>query len=265
MHRKCNPKLNRYFIYLGYSGKNYCGWQVQPNGDTVQQQLENSLSTVLQKTIATTGAGRTDAGVHARLMVAHFDSEDTLVDLPFLAEKLNRLLPKDIAVYRIVPVIENAHARFDATSRTYKYYITTRKDPFNSDYVYKICNELNFDTMNQACTTLFEYVDFTSFSKLHTDVKTNNCKIMLAGWEKENNVWIFTIQADRFLRNMVRAIVGTLLEVGRGKLSVNEFRRIIEQKDRCKAGMSVPAQGLFLEDITYPAELFNIQKACGSF
>ena len=265
MHRKCNPKLNRYFIYLGYSGKNYCGWQVQPNGDTVQQQLENSLSTVLQKNIATTGAGRTDAGVHARLMVAHFDSEDPLVDLPFWAEKLNRLLPKDIAVYRIVPVIENAHARFDATSRTYKYYITTRKDPFNSDYVYKICNELNFDTMNQACTTLFEYVDFTSFSKLHTDVKTNNCKIMRAGWEKENNVWVFTIQADRFLRNMVRAIVGTLLEVGRGKLSVDEFRRIIEQKDRCKAGMSVPAQGLFLEDITYPAELFNIQKACGSF
>ena len=258
MYSKRNPTLNRYFIYLGYNGKNYCGWQTQPNGDTVQQELETALSTVLRQTIAITGAGRTDAGVHARLMVAHFDSEEALADLPFLSEKLNRLLPKDIAIYRIVPVKENAHARFDATSRTYKYYITTRKDPFNNDFVSKLCGELNFDLMNQACASLFDYTDFTSFSKLHTDVKTNNCKIMRAEWKKEGDVWIFTIQADRFLRNMVRAIVGTLLEVGRGKLTIEGFRRIIEQKDRCKAGMSAPGQGLFLDDITYPAEIFNI-------
>lgn len=248
--------MNRYFIYLGYNGKNYCGWQVQPNGFSIQQSVEEALATLLRRPVPVVGAGRTDAGVHARLMIAHFDWDEPITDLPFLAEKLNRLLPKDIAVYRIVPVIPDAHARFDATSRTYRYYITTNKDPFNYDFVYRIPGKLDFDAMNEACAVLFDYIDFTSFSKLHTDAKTNNCRIKQARWEKEGEVWIFTIQADRFLRNMVRAIVGTLLEVGRGKLSVSGFRGVIEAKDRGKAGTSVPGHALFLTDVTYPKELF---------
>ena len=252
-----HPDVNRYFIYLGYNGKKFCGWQIQPNGITVQQSIEEALATLLRQPVPIVGAGRTDAGVHARLMVAHFDWKEPIDDLVFLAEKLNRLLPKDIAVYRIVPVRTDAHARFDATSRTYKYYITTRKDPFNYELVYKIPGKLDFEAMNKACPVLFDYIDFTSFSKLHTDVKTNNCRIMHAAWTQVDDVtWVFTIQADRFLRNMVRAVVGTLLEVGRGKLTVEGFRRVIEQKDRCKAGTSVPGNALFLVDVTYPEELF---------
>ncbi|MCC8143379.1 MAG: tRNA pseudouridine(38-40) synthase TruA [Tannerellaceae bacterium] len=250
--------MNRYFIYLAYNGGNYNGWQVQPNGMTVQQALEEALATLLRKPVPVVGAGRTDAGVHARTMVAHFDWEEPLADLTFLAEKLNRVLPKDIAINRIVPVRPGAHARFDATSRMYKYYITTRKDPFNHEFVCKIPGQLNFEAMNQACKVLFEYTDFTSFSKLHTDVKTNNCRITQAIWEQQGHVWVFTIRADRFLRNMVRAIVGTLLEVGRGKLTIEGVRRVIEAKDRCQAGTSVPGHALFLEDVTYPGEIFNV-------
>lgn len=248
--------VNRYFIYLGYNGKNFCGWQIQPNGITVQQCIEEALATLLRKSVPIVGAGRTDAGVHARQMVAHFDWEKPISDLTFLAEKLNRLLPKEIAVYHIVPVQPEAHARFDATSRTYKYYITNRKDPFNYDLVCKISGQLNFVAMNEACTTLFDYIDFTSFSKLHTDVKTNNCRILYARWQLEGDVWVFTIQADRFLRNMVRAIVGTLLEVGRGKLTIEGFRRVIEKKDRGMAGTSVPGYALYLVSVVYPEELF---------
>lgn len=250
--------MNRYFIYLGYNGKNFSGWQIQPNGITVQQCLEEALATLLRQPISVVGAGRTDAGVHARMMIAHFDWEEPIADLPFLAEKLNRVLPKDIAVYRIVPVRPEAHARFDATSRTYKYYIGLHKDPFNYDMVYKMTGKPDFEAMNEACKVLFDFVDFTSFSKLHTDVKTNNCRIYQAGWEQEGDVWVFTVQADRFLRNMVRAIVGTLLEVGRGKLTIDGFRKVIEAKDRCKAGTSVPGHALYLVDVTYPEELFNI-------
>jgi len=252
--------MNRYFIYLGYNGKNFCGWQIQPNGITVQQSIEEALATLLRQPVPIVGAGRTDAGVHARLMVAHFDWAEPINDLIFLAEKLNRLLPKDIAVYRIVPVREEGHARFDAISRTYRYYITTKKDPFNYELVYKIPGTLDFSMMNEACKVLFEYIDFTSFSKLHTDVKTNNCRIMYANWEKEKDVWVFTIQADRFLRNMVRAIVGTLIEVGRGKLSVEGFREVIELKDRGKAGTSAPGHALFLEDIIYPNDIFTMDN-----
>lgn len=248
--------MNRYFIYLGYNGKQFCGWQVQPNGITVQQCIEEALATLLRKSVPIVGAGRTDAGVHARQMVAHFDWEVPITDLAFLAEKLNRLLPKDIAIYRIVPVKPEAHARFDATSRTYKYYITTHKDPFNYELVCKIPGQLNFNAMNDACRTLSDYIDFTSFSKLHTDVKTNNCRIYHAEWQQKEEVWVFTIQADRFLRNMVRAIVGTLLEVGRGKLSIEGFRRIIEGKDRGMAGTSAPGHALYLVDVAYPEELF---------
>ena len=256
--------VNRYFIYLGYNGKNYCGWQAQPNGVTVQQCLEEAITTLLRKPVPVVGAGRTDAGVHAKLMVAHFDWDDIIADPDLLAGKLNRLLPKDIAVYKIVPVTQDAHARFSATSRTYNYFLTEKKDPFNHELVYRIPVKPDFDKMNEACKVLFEYTDFTSFSKLHTDVKTNNCRIMQAGWKPEGDVWVFTIQADRFLRNMVRAIVGTLLEVGRGKLTVEGFREVIEQQDRCKAGTSAPGHALFLVGVEYPDELFiKTNNICG--
>ena len=249
--------MNRYFIYLSYNGKPFCGWQIQPNGITVQQRIEEALSTILRRPMSIVGAGRTDAGVHAQLMVAHFDSEEPISDLPFLADKLNRLLPKDIAIDRIVPVAPDAHARFDATSRTYKYYLTAKKNPFNYDWVYRYIGKLDYDLMNEACRVLLEYTDFTSFSKLHTDVKTNNCRIMEAGWKQEGDVWVFTIRADRFLRNMVRAIVGTLLEVGRGKLSLFGFREVIEAKDRGRAGTSAPGHALYLVDVTYPEKIFE--------
>lgn len=249
--------MNRYFVYLAYNGKAYNGWQVQPNGMTVQQRLEEALTMLLRKPVSIVGAGRTDAGVHARLMVAHFDWVEPIVDLAFLTEKMNRVLPKDIAIYRIVPVRADAHARFDATSRTYQYHVTTCKDPFLHEFAYKWYGRLDVEKMNEACSILFDYIDFTSFSKLHTDVKTNNCRIMRAQWTAEGEGrWVFTIQADRFLRNMVRAIVGTLLEVGRGRMSLEEFRQVIEAKDRCRAGVSVPGQALFLVDVTYPEALF---------
>lgn len=251
--------MYRYFIYLAYDGTNYHGWQIQPNGDSVQETLTRGLKTFLRDdTLEVTGAGRTDAGVHARLMVAHFDF-GRLLDVEAVTDKLNRILPPDISVYRVRQVRPEAHARFDATYRTYKYYITTRKDPFNRAYSWRIFQPLDFEKMNEAARTLFDYIDFTSFSKLHTDVKTNNCKIMQAYWEQTgSDEWVFTIQADRFLRNMVRAVVGTLVEVGRGKLSVEGFRRVIEEKNRCSAGTSVPGNALFLVDIGYPDSLFEV-------
>lgn len=248
--------IHRYFIYLAYEGTNYHGWQIQPNGSSVQECLMKALSTYLRKEIEVVGAGRTDAGVHAALMVAHFDFDKKL-DTDLLTEKLNRLLPPDISVFRIKEVNHDAHARFDATARTYKYYLTTVKYPFNRHLKYKIHGTLDFTSMNDAARTLFDYTDFTSFSKLHTDVKTNNCRIMHAEWIQENeNDWVFTIKADRFLRNMVRAIVGTLLEVGRGKMTVDGFRRVIETKDRGKAGSSAPGHALFLVDVDYPEDIF---------
>lgn len=255
--------MSRYFIYLAYNGTRYCGWQRQPNGLSVQQCIEEALSTVLRQPVSIVGAGRTDAGVHARKMVAHFDWVDVLLQPDSLAEKLNRLLPKDITVFQIVPVKVEAHARFDALSRTYNYYITAYKDPFNYEWVNRmLLKNVDFSQMNEACKVLFEYTDFTSFSKLHTDAKTNNCRIDYAAWRQEGDRWIFVIQADRFLRNMVRAIVGTLFEVGRGKRSVADFRALIEAKDRCLAGTSAPAKGLSLVDIAYPEELFleNIKE-----
>lgn len=247
----------RYFIYLAYDGTNYHGWQIQPNGNSVQEELMKALSTLMRHEVEVVGAGRTDAGVHALLMVAHFDSEKEW-DQQLLTDKLNRLLPMDISVYKVVGVRDDAHARFDATYRTYKYYVTMTKVPFGRAYKCRIYGgKLDFNRMNEAARTLFEYTDFTSFSKLHTDVKTNNCRIMRAEWEQVNDTeWVFTIQADRFLRNMVRAIVGTLFEVGKGKLTIDGFRRVIEQKDRCKAGSSAPGHALFLVDVGYPDDLF---------
>ena len=245
----------RYFIYLSYDGARYHGWQIQPNGSRVQEVLGKALSTLLHESIEVTGAGRTDAGVNASLMVAHFDTEHTADQQ--LAYRLNKFLPQDIAIHKIVPVKPEAHARFSATSRTYHYYVITAKTPFEP-YAYRFPQPLDFDKMNEAAKALFDYIDFTSFSKLHTDVKTNNCRIMAAQWEQVSPIkWQFTITADRFLRNMVRAIVGTLLDVGRGVLTLEQFREIIEKKDRCSAGMSVPGNALFLADITYPEDLFE--------
>ena len=245
----------RYFIELAYDGTNYHGWQIQPNGISVQETVQSALSTVLRQPIEIVGAGRTDTGVHAAKMYAHFDSTN-IEDLSLLENKLSKLLPPDISVNRIFPVRDEAHARFDAIYRTYQYHIVTRKDPFLRHYAWRISFQLDFDLMNEAAKILFEYTDFTSFSKLHTDVKTNNCRIMRAEWTQVSPYeWVFTIQADRFLRNMVRAIVGTLIEVGRGKLTIEGFRNVIEQKDRCAAGSSVPGNALFLVDIGYP-EIF---------
>ena len=244
--------MQRYFIYLAYDGTRYHGWQIQPNGDSVQQQLMEALQTLLRREVVeVTGAGRTDTGVHAKLMVAHFDY-DKAVNCTMLADKLNRLLPPDISVFKVEPVDAEMHARFSAKARRYEYYVTTAKSPFMRQYRYKLHKAPDFELMNQAAKLLLQVEDFTSFSKLHTDVKTNICHVTRAEWSQVDEVtWVFNIQADRFLRNMVRAIVGTLLEVGYGKLTLEDFQQVIQQKDRCSAGMSVPAQGLFLADIQY--------------
>lgn len=244
-------------MYLAYNGANYCGWQIQPNGLSVQEVIEKSLSTLLRMPITIVGAGRTDAGVHAREMAAHFEAE--VQDVTLLTNKLNRILPKDIVVYKIVRVKEDAHARFDATSRLYRYYLTTQKDPFMYPYKYKVHGSIDVEMMNKCSRILFEYIDFTSFSKLHTDVKTNDCKIIHAQWEQQGEDYVFTIQANRFLRNMVRAVVGTLLEAGRGKLDEAGMRRVIDAKDRAVAGLSVPAHALFLEEIEYPPHIFEVE------
>lgn len=247
--------MKRYFIYFAYNGTNYHGWQYQPNGISVQEVLESALSTVLRDKTGVVGAGRTDSGVHARLMVAHFDAT-ALPDLPQLCNKLNSILPNDIAVYKIVNVKNDAHARFDAVARRYEYHLVTAKSVFHHGLAARFADRIDFDSMNEAAALLPAYTDFTSFSKLHTDVKTNNCKITMARWEKKENVWVFSIEADRFLRNMVRAIVGTLLDVGHGKLDIEGFKKVIEAKNRCKAGASVPACGLYLVDIRYPNDIF---------
>lgn len=250
----------RYFIYLSYDGTDYHGWQVQPNAVSVQQKLNESLGKLLRgKNSDVTGAGRTDAGVHAHCMVAHFDI-DELLDGEWLTDKLNRILPQDIAVSKVVRVNDQAHARFDAKARTYHYWIYTQKDPFNRQYATRITFPLDFEKMNEAAAFLLKVSDFTSFSKLHTDVKTNICKVMHAEWTNVGgDVWQFEITADRFLRNMVRAVVGTLIEVGRGRLSLSDFKTVIAKKDRCAAGDSMPGNALSLVDIRYNDEVFKIE------
>ena len=254
---KTGIRVQRYFIYLAYDGTNYHGWQIQPNGISVQECLMKALSTFLRREIEVIGAGRTDAGVHASLMVAHFDS-DELLDTTSVTDKLNRLLPPDISIYRVCRVRPDAHARFDATARTYKYYVTTSKYPFNRQYRWRLYNQLNYERMNEAARILFEYNDFTSFSKLHTDVKTNICHITHAEWTQEDDAtWVFTIRADRFLRNMVRSLVGTLVDVGRGRYTPQQFREIVESRDLSRSSGGAPAQGLFLSDVVYPADVFE--------
>ena len=246
--------MYRYFVQLSFKGTRYHGWQVQPNAISVQEVLEKAFSTILREEISVVGAGRTDTGVHASFFVLHFDTKNEILDTAKLVFRLNSFLPSDIAIQKIWQVTTEAHARFGALSRTYHYYITTEKNPFQSETAFYYRGNLDVAKMNEAARILLEYDDFTSFSRLHTDVKTNLCKIYSAEWQQEKNRLVFTIRANRFLRNMVRAVVGTLLEVGKGKLSLENFREIIEVKDRGAAGASAPAHGLFLAEVEYPDE-----------
>ena len=243
--------VKRYFIWLSYDGTNYHGWQVQPNGISVQGELQRVLSTLLRQEISITGAGRTDAGVHARVMAAHFEIEAD-IDCKQLAYKMNRMLPQDIVVDRIEEVSLDMHARFSATERTYHYYIHTRKSPFERHYSCEIHYPLDFEKMNEAGRILTTYEDFGAFCKAHSDVKTTLCHVTRAEWiQTGDTTWYFVITANRFLRNMVRAVVGTLVDVGRGRLSLDEFRSVIEGKRRSDAGESMPGNALFLEDVKY--------------
>jgi tRNA pseudouridine38-40 synthase len=247
----------RYFIFISYKGTAYHGWQIQPNSVTVQKLIDHALSTILGETISVTGAGRTDTGVHALVFCAHFDTICPDLDRKKnIVFRLNRFLPKDVSVNGIRKVHDAANARFSALSRTYRYHISLEKDPFAEDSSWHMHGDPDTKLMNEAAGILFKYSDFTSFSKLHTDVKTNNCKIYEAFWEQNGSRLVFTIKADRFLRNMVRAIVGTLVEVGLGKKSITEFEEIIRARDRRKAGFSAPAKGLFLTEIEYPDSIF---------
>lgn len=246
----------RYFIELSYDGTPFVGWQRQPSGDSVQSCLEDALSILFRKPLSIVGAGRTDAGVHAHQMFAHVDL-DELIDQN-LRFRLNKLLPKEIAVQNIIDVSQDAHARFDAVSRSYRYHITTQKNPFLQKRSYHFAKPLNVELMNQAAKILIDHEDFKSFSKSKTDVKTYICNIQHAHWQQEGSELVFFIKANRFLRNMVRAIVGSLIEVGLRKISISDFEAIIVSRDRSQAGYSVPAHGLYLECINYPKHIFVI-------
>lgn len=243
--------MQRYFIYFKYDGTAYHGWQIQPDARSVQGELQNALSTLMRGDFQIVGAGRTDTGVHARMMTAHFDTEKA-VDCRHLVYKLNRLLPRDISVDDVVAVDNSMHARFSAKSRTYHYYIHQRKDAFLKRYSCELFYELDFDKMNEAAAMLLDYKDFAAFCKSNSDVKTTFCDVTCARWIRDGEYsWHFVITANRFLRNMVRAIVGTLIDVGRGRVSIFGFREIVERKNRSGAGDSMPGNALFLEKIEY--------------
>ena len=244
----------RYFIEIAYNGKNYFGWQRQPEQMSVQEVLEERLSTLLREEIKLTGAGRTDTGVHAKQLFAHFDS-DKIENFDDFIFRMNSFLPKDISLKNIFKVKQDAHARFDAVEREYEYLISLEKDPFSQDFAFQINNKPDVDLMNQAAEMLLCHKDFQCFSRSKTDVKTFNCTIVKAHWEAKNNRLIFTIAADRFLRNMVRAIVGTLLDVGYGKTTLEDFQAILNSKSREEAGASAPAHGLYLTKVVYPYTL----------
>lgn len=249
----------RYFIQLSYNGTPFHGWQRQPNAVTVQQTIEQALSTILREPTVIMGAGRTDTGVHAQMMFAHIDIGENVVakvHLKDLIYKLNNLLPASIAIQAILPVTQEAHARFDATARSYIYKLSPVKNPFAQNKVYYYRPTVDFKKMNQAAQILLDYKDFECFSKAHTDVRTYLCNINKVMWEKVDDQWHFSITADRFLRNMVRAIVGTLLEIGRGKHEPEWMHDVLKSKDRAVAGASAPAHGLYLQKITYPETLF---------
>ena len=244
--------MSRYFIHLAYNGTAYCGWQTQPDLPTVQFTLEQTLSTLLRQPISVVGCGRTDTGVHASDFYAHFDSAEYGMRSSELVFKLNNMLPPDIAIFDIFLVADNAHARFDATARTYQYHVSDRRLPFRQGLYTRIWFQPDIDLMNRGAEVMMEYDDFTSFAKLHTQVKTNICHLTEAHWDRVGEEWVFTIRSNRFLRNMVRSVTGTLLDVGRGKLTIDGLRQIIERKDRCAAGVSMPACGLFLTKVEYP-------------
>lgn len=244
----------RYFIELAYNGTRYHGWQIQPNAIAVQELLNKALTTVLRQPVETTGCGRTDTGVHATEFFAHFDQSTAHGPLTMngIGRGINALLPNDIAIKNIIPVHTDAHARFDATLRSYEYHIHFNKDPFKHNYSWQIKDRPDVALMNRAAAIIMEYTDFSCFSKSNTQVKTNNCKISRAEWVETGNGIVFHISADRFLRNMVRAIVGTLLQVGRKLMEPEAVRAIIESKNRSEAGTSVPACGLYLTEVKYP-------------
>jgi len=255
--------MSRYFIHMAYDGSDYSGWQIQPDKKTVQQVLEHALSTLLKQEIAVTGAGRTDTGVHASCFVAHFDTDlpgkvQAKSTIPFadpssekFVFKLNRFLPPDMVVHRIEEVAEEMHARYSAIYRTYQYRISSVKPLYNRNYCHYVFGELDIEAIESCCRRILATSDFTSFAKLHSDVKNNICRVTHATWSKVEEGYLFKITADRFLRNMVRSLTGTLLDVGLGKLDLEGFRKIVDAKDRGKAGTSAPARGLFLVDIGY--------------
>jgi len=247
--------MQRYFIKFAYNGDAYHGWQIQENAHTVQAELDNALSTVFAKKIKTTGCSRTDAGVHAKEFYVHFESERTDLENLNLLFKLNTFLPRDIAAYKIFKVQPKAHARYDAISKTYCYHITRIKDPLMFDHYYYLYGDLDVKLMNEASKIMMKYNDFSCFSKSHTQVKTTLCNINEAFWKEENNLLTFTINANRFLRDMVRAIVGTILEVGKKQITIEEFKNIIEKGNRSDAGVSVPAHGLCLMKVNYMGDL----------
>lgn len=250
----CNQFLKmRYFIDISYDGSNYHGWQIQPNADTVQHQINLAFSTILNEEINVLGAGRTDTGVHAKKMIAHFDTNQT-IDFEKFKYRINGFLKNDISLNDIYKVKEDAHARFSAISRTYEYRVSRTKNPFSVNS-YFLLRDLDFQSMKKACKFLHGSHDYTSFAKLHSENYTNNCEVFIANWKEDENLLIFTIKANRFLRNMVRAIVGTLIEIGEGKISFSDIETILMSKDRAKAGYSVPANGLSLIDIEYPKEI----------
>ena len=248
----------RYFLRLSYLGTHYHGWQIQPESVTVQELLQDAFSLVLRNKTVLLGAGRTDTGVHATVFYAHFDScfsyeEITQMQLQF---KVNRILPPDIAVHEVLPVNPEAHARFHATSRTYKYFIALQKDPYQSQFSWLLERKLDLDKMQEAALRLLDHKDFSSFARSNTNVKTNDCQIYQAFWEQHNHILKFEIRADRFLRNMVRAIVGTLVDAGLGKITADDFETIILSRNRSNAGYSAPACGLHLTDIQYPSNIW---------
>lgn len=245
----------RYFITFSYRGTDFHGSQTQPNGNTVQAEMEAAFATILRQPVPLTFAGRTDAGVHAEKMVAHFDWSDKLP--ANLGARLNNLLPDSIAIIDLYRVTDEAHARFDATARTYYYRITTRKDPFIYINHTRVAKGLDFEAMNEAAQRLIGRQDFSSFCRTHTDVKTMICDVREARWVQENETEAyFVITADRFLRNMVRAVVGTLFEVGKHKMTAAQFGEVIAAHDRCRAGHSAPAEGLSIVEIIYPKNIY---------